>query len=83
MASLRVILAWGNHGAWKQQDIYTLELLKSYNYLYSLGMTKQGCPRHPLYVRRTTKPEIYSTAIMRSLLRNCIVMLRSLIKTKC
>ncbi|MDJ0595909.1 MAG: DUF1643 domain-containing protein [Pleurocapsa sp. MO_226.B13] len=62
----RVILAWGNHGTWQQQDLYTLELLKNHNHLYSLGMTKQGCPRHPLYLRRTTKPEIYSTAIMRS-----------------
>ena len=51
MASLRVILAWGNHGTWRQQDIYTLELLKNYTHLYSLGITKKGCPRHPLYLR--------------------------------
>ena len=47
MASLRIILAWGNHGTWRKQDLYTLELLKDHNYLYSLGRTKQGCPRHP------------------------------------
>lgn len=55
----RVILAWGNHGTWRQQDIYTLELLKSYNHLYSLGITKKGCPRHPLYLRSNTKPLKY------------------------
>lgn len=55
-----VILAWGNHGTWQQQDLSTLELLKNYNYLYSLGMTKRGCPRHPLYLRRTSKPQIYA-----------------------
>ena len=25
----RVILAWGNHGAWQKQDLYTLELSSS------------------------------------------------------
>ena len=43
----RVILAWGNYGIWRKQDIYTLELLKNRNHLYSLGITKKGCPRHP------------------------------------
>ena len=57
--SERVILAWGNHGKWKKQDTYTLELLKQYNHLYSLGITKRGCPRHPLYLRSTIKPLPY------------------------
>ena len=59
----RIILAWGNYGLWRKQDLYTLELLKNYNYLYSLGITKRGCPRHPLYLRSTIRPEIYSTTI--------------------
>ena len=29
----RVILAWGNHGTWRQQDIYILELLQNHNHL--------------------------------------------------
>ena len=56
----RIILAWGNHGLWRKQDLYTLQLLKSYTHLYSLGITKQGCPRHPLYLRRTTEPLSYT-----------------------
>ena len=59
LKSDRVILAWGNHGTWQKQDLYTLQLLKNYNHLYSLGMTKKGCPRHPLYLSRTIKPQIY------------------------
>ena len=59
----RVILAWGNHGLWRKQDLYTLDLLKKYTNLYSLGITKQGCPRHPLYLRSTIKPQIYGTAV--------------------
>ena len=58
--SNRVILAWGNHGTWRKQDLYTLELLKNFNHLYSLGVTKKGCPRHPLYLRSTIKPQIYN-----------------------
>lgn len=56
----RVILAWGNHGTWRKQDLYTFELLKSYNHLYCFGITKRGCPRHPLYLRSTIKPVIYT-----------------------
>ena len=56
----RVILAWGNHGVWKKQDLYVLQLLKTHKHLYSLGITKQGCPRHPLYLRSTTKPLSYT-----------------------
>ncbi len=55
----RVILAWGNHGTWQQQDLYVLQLLKNHNHLYSLGMTKKGCPRHPLYLRSNTQPQTY------------------------
>ena len=51
----RVILAWGNNGTWQQQDLYVLQLLKSYNHLYSLGIIKKGCPRHPLYLRSTIR----------------------------
>ena len=46
---------------WRKQDSYTLELLKNHNHLYSLGITKKGCPRHPLYLRSTIKPQIYGT----------------------
>ena len=55
----RVILARGNHGTWRKQDLYALNLLKNYTHLYSLGITKRGCPRHPLYLGSTIKPQIY------------------------
>lgn len=57
--SARVILAWGNHGVWRKQDLYVLQLLKNHNHLYSFGITKRGCPRHPLYLRSTIKPQRY------------------------
>ena len=60
----RIILAWGNHKAWRQQDLYALELLKNHTHLYSLGITKKGCPRHPLYLRSTIEPVIYDVATL-------------------
>ncbi len=60
----KVILAWGNHGTWQKQDLYILQLLKTYTHLYSLGITKKGCPRHPLYLRSAIKPQIYSTVAL-------------------
>ncbi|MGK7899097.1 MAG: DUF1643 domain-containing protein [Xenococcus sp. (in: cyanobacteria)] len=60
LRSDRVILAWGNHGTWRKQDLHVLQLLKDYNHLYCFGITKKGCPRHPLYLRRTSKTQIYS-----------------------
>ncbi len=74
--SEQVILAWGNHGTWQQQDLHILQLLKNYSHpswcafpsagnprgvapLYCFGMTKKGCPRHPLYVHRTSQLQIF------------------------
>ncbi len=60
----RTILAWGNHGIWQKQDLYTLELLKNHNHLYCFGITKKGCPRHPLYLQRTSKPQLFRPNIL-------------------
>ena len=69
--SEQVILAWGNHGTWQQQDLHILQLLKNYTYpswcafprgvapLYCLGMTKKGCPRHPLYLHHKTQLQLF------------------------
>lgn len=67
----KVILGWGNHGTWQQQDLYVLQLLKTYKYLYSLGITKKGCPRHPLYLRSDTQPQMFNTT---AFCRNLTVM---------
>ncbi|WP_036483598.1 DUF1643 domain-containing protein [Myxosarcina sp. GI1] len=57
----KVVLAWGNHGIWQRQDLYVLNLLKNYTHLYCLGITKQNCPRHPLYLHRTTMPQVFNS----------------------
>lgn len=53
-----IICAWGNDGAHQKRDKKVLELLSDYP-LNSLGITKYGYPRHPLYVKGDTKPIPY------------------------
>lgn len=51
-----VITAWGNHGAFRQRHATIWKLLRNHDIenICCLGITKQGHPRHPLYVRRDT-----------------------------
>ncbi len=56
----QIIVAWGNHGIFKNRCQEVLELLSRVNQIYCLGVTQQGCPRHPLYVPSYTQPILYS-----------------------
>ena len=54
---LPVIVGWGNHGARGQQDRRVLDWIARAGVpvrLQCLGVTKQGCPRHPLYCAADT-----------------------------
>jgi hypothetical protein len=45
-------LGWGNQGGWGQRDRQVLGLLRTAvpgKPLLTLGATRQGQPRHPLY----------------------------------
>jgi hypothetical protein len=44
----KIVVAWGDQGTFLCQDQQVLEWLSAYQ-LWSLGQTKQHCPRHPLY----------------------------------
>lgn len=53
----RTILAWGNgdnRGILRNRCREVLDLLSGCDSLYCLGITKIGCPRHPLYVKSNT-----------------------------
>lgn len=56
----KVIVAWGNHGSYLDQDKEGLELL-SYGgaEINCLGITKTGQPKHPLYLRADTELQPY------------------------
>jgi hypothetical protein len=46
-----VVAAWGVHGDWRRRDADVIGLLRSTESVVTcLGTTKEGHPRHPLYV---------------------------------
>lgn len=58
--SEKVILAWGTKGNLFSRDKDVLQLIKDNNVpLYALELTKDGYPRHPLYVKANKIPEPY------------------------
>ena len=50
-----IITAWGNHGRHMGRDRQLFDLVGP-EYLKCLGATKEGSPRHPLYLKADTKP---------------------------
>ena len=51
-----IIAAWGAHGGHLGQDETVLGWLKRPHLVHALGLTKDGKPRHPLYLKATAKP---------------------------
>ena len=49
-----VIAAWGMHGAFLRRNEEILEMLNGQ--LHCLALTKDGHPRHPLYLKKDLKP---------------------------
>lgn len=52
------ICAWGVKGSFMNQDRKIFELLKD-NKLYTLKVTKNGHPCHPLYLKSDLKPVLF------------------------
>ena len=56
-----VIAAWGNHGQLGSRSSDVLELMaRTDTPVRCLGLTRLGEPRHPLYVRQETRPQVVS-----------------------
>ena len=53
--SSALVVAWGIHGALRERDAEVLALLSRRAPTHSLGWTKDGHPRHPLYLRRDAR----------------------------
>jgi hypothetical protein len=57
----RVVAAWGHHGALRHRGSDVLRLIeRSGRTVECLGMTKDGYPRHPLYIRGSVEPVPYA-----------------------
>jgi hypothetical protein len=58
--SARVIVAWGIHGTWQNRDQAALALLRRHGCApLCLGLTRDGQPRHVLYLPHETSPTAY------------------------
>jgi hypothetical protein len=55
----QVVVAWGNWGTLHQRDRAVLALLSQHD-IYCLGINRSGQPRHPLYLKSSTIPRVYS-----------------------
>lgn len=59
-----ILAAWGVHGAHHGQGAKVEALLRDAGHkLLCLGLTKDGHPRHPLYVAYATQPILWSKAL--------------------
>ncbi|MEX0370228.1 MAG: DUF1643 domain-containing protein [Tateyamaria sp.] len=55
-----VIAAWGTHGAHLNRGFHVSQLLRRVDRpLYHLGLSKEGHPKHPLYLPYTQKPVVW------------------------
>lgn len=53
-----VIASWGVHGSHRQRDDKVKRLLAGK--LFCLAISKEGLPRHPLYLPKTCKPQPFA-----------------------
>jgi hypothetical protein len=53
-----IVAAWGVHGSYRGRDQEVLRLL-SEQQIHHLGLTREGHPRHPLYLAGSTQPQIW------------------------
>lgn len=56
----KIVSCWGVHGEYLGRGRRVMEILYPANNVYSLGVTKSGHPKHPLYLRGDTDPMLYS-----------------------
>lgn len=55
-----IVCAWGSHGSYLGRDREVVELLKKQDLdLTCLALTKDGQPRHPLYLKKDLDPFKY------------------------
>lgn len=56
-----IVCAWGGHGTHRNRSSDVIDLLspKHFHKMRSLGLTKSGEPKHPLYLASVTSPIPY------------------------
>ena len=60
-----VVAAWGVHGALNDRGAQVTKMLQEIGVaVFCLGMTKAGHPKHPLYLPKNAKPQLYRGMIL-------------------
>jgi Uncharacterized protein conserved in bacteria len=62
LISQRVVACWGAHGRHRGRGAEVAELMRRHR-LYHLGLTKQGHPKHPLYLANATEPQLWVRSV--------------------
>lgn len=55
----RIVLAWGTKGGLHGRDRKVKELLSSFTWVYCLDLSKDGYPKHPLYIKADCEPKLF------------------------
>ena len=58
----RVIAAWGNHGMLNSRGKKVRRLIAGLGDIECLGVTKEGQPKHPLYIPYSVEPVLLTSA---------------------
>ena len=54
-----VVCGWGAHGPFRKRDQEVLDMIRCTGHIpYALGLTKDGIPRHPLYLKNEAPLEV-------------------------
>lgn len=51
----KTVAAWGVHGQFRDRDAVVMRLIHNLDF-YCLGLTKDGHPKHPLYLPKNSAP---------------------------
>ncbi len=54
----KIIAAWGAFPEARERAASVINMLMSLN-VYCLGITNDGCPKHPLYIKGDTRPILF------------------------
>ncbi len=55
------VIAWGTQGTLLGQNRHVLDLLAQTEHVYCFGLTKEGHPRYPLYLKKHTSLQKFVT----------------------